>query len=279
MEILKIDTSKLGWYRLSPTNYSHFLLGNLLELYGLLKDKNLLGKSLRLVVNNPSQRYLECYEIFGSSGAEIGTVDEPDLVATPISDWVDGNEEEALKRLDEFSSFVCRQFSLNRDAPRSLTYIRRPFNLKTRCLFNESAVKKALQEIALKHGLILEIVDLDGMSFKSQVTLMARTRLLVGLHGAGIVNSLFCPAVSDVLEIYPHPKFRRQKFELMCKARGVGYQRLLSSRLTVPSLNNLFKSLVRRGHRGSNRYFRDRYVLANVAALRAAAEQALGRTG
>lgn len=266
---LTIDTGNYRYYRFSPGNYCHFVLGNLLELYVFLTAERLSLESTRLVLNNPSPRFLEGYEIFTRHGAEIGSTGKPDLVVPGLLDWRKGNESEALRHLNGFAEHVRHHFGTTATVRDTLTYILRPFNLKTRFLANENAVIAALRHEAAGLGLNLVAADFGAMGFAEQVRLMGRTRLLVGLHGAGIVNSLFCAPGSAVIEIYPHPAFSHRKFELICTTRGITYHRLRQVKLSLPNASNALKALVYPGHMQSNRYLRDRCVVADIGVLTA----------
>lgn len=67
-----------------------------------------------------------------------------------------------------------------------------------------------------------DVVRMEALSWKGQVELMQRTKVLVGPHGAGLTNMMFCPAGGTVVEIadplYPNPNF----YALAC-AMGHGY--------------------------------------------------------
>ena len=56
-----------------------------------------------------------------------------------------------------------------------------------------------------------ERVHLEKLDFREQVDLMRETAVLVGPHGAGLTNMIFCPDGADIVEIadpdYPNPNF------------------------------------------------------------------------
>jgi hypothetical protein len=66
--------------------------------------------------------------------------------------------------------------------------------------------RKILNEDALLarlNGLAVVNVCLEDFTFRDQVALMSRTKVLVGMHGAGLTNLMFMPAGSSVIEILP----------------------------------------------------------------------------
>lgn len=66
----------------------------------------------------------------------------------------------------------------------------------SRRLVNESAVERSL----IAHG--FEIVRLGEISLREQIDLFSGAQIVVGVHGAGLTNVLFCPKGARVVEIY-----------------------------------------------------------------------------
>ena len=67
----------------------------------------------------------------------------------------------------------------------------------------------ALMPLIARHG--FEAVEMERLSWTDQVALMARTRVMLAPHGAGLTNMLFCAPGTTVIEIadpaYPNPNF------------------------------------------------------------------------
>jgi capsular polysaccharide biosynthesis protein len=47
------------------------------------------------------------------------------------------------------------------------------------------------------------VVHTENLSVREQIETFANAKAVVALHGAGLVNCLFCPPSTPVLEIYP----------------------------------------------------------------------------
>lgn len=96
---------------------------------------------------------------------------------------------------------------------------------KVRRLANEEALLAAIQP----HG--FECVYFEEMSFVEQVQLMRETQVLLGVHGANLVNLLFLPAGSIVLELSNEDKllklananFENLIYYRMCVTLGLPY--------------------------------------------------------
>lgn len=68
----------------------------------------------------------------------------------------------------------------------------------------------------------INAVDLAASSFADQLEVIRNTDILVGVHGAGLIHSLFLPPHSAVVEIFPadvsYPVYRN-----LAKLRGLQY--------------------------------------------------------
>lgn len=66
-----------------------------------------------------------------------------------------------------------------------------------RALLNEDEVLAAVQKAGF------EPIVFEALTLKQQIELMQQTKVLAGLHGAGLTNLMFLPANSTVLECMP----------------------------------------------------------------------------
>lgn len=79
--------------------------------------------------------------------------------------------------------------------PRKL-YVSRK-NAKKRKVVNEDELSDGLKQLGF------ECVDLENTPFTEQVKLFGNCETLVSIHGAALTNSIFMPAGSSVIELYP----------------------------------------------------------------------------
>ena len=71
-----------------------------------------------------------------------------------------------------------------------------------------------------------EIYFLEDLSFAYQVRLFGEARSVIGLHGAGLANTVFCKAGTTVIELAPRSR-AIACFETIAYHRGLHYSRLL----------------------------------------------------
>eukprot|EP01104_Vermistella_antarctica_P019660 TRINITY_DN782_c0_g1_i3.p1 TRINITY_DN782_c0_g1~~TRINITY_DN782_c0_g1_i3.p1 ORF type:complete len:451 (+),score=100.20 TRINITY_DN782_c0_g1_i3:1055-2407(+) len=82
-----------------------------------------------------------------------------------------------------------------------------------RTLANEDEVIRILQDVTKGQ---VESVDFAKLDFKQQLTKIRNTNVLVGMHGAGMVHTMFLPEEAIVVEFFPKTK-RRFSFRNLAK--------------------------------------------------------------
>ncbi len=94
---------------------------------------------------------------------------------------------------------------------------------KRRCL-NREQLLETVRNVPTDGGGAAEVKEVQQgkMGFKEQVGLMARTRLLIGMHGADLTNCMFLPKGSVVIEINPW-NWMDERFLRVCETAGVHY--------------------------------------------------------
>ena len=67
------------------------------------------------------------------------------------------------------------------------------------------------------------VVQLENYSFAEQVSIMARARVMVSIHGAGLTNMLFMPVGSKVLELQMQDDGTNHYFYTLAADLGIDY--------------------------------------------------------
>ncbi|KAK6180632.1 hypothetical protein SNE40_008643 [Patella caerulea] len=118
--------------------------------------------------------------------------------------------------LDEFRDFFLSRFSLSPIVKLNCKhlnilfvwrhdYIAHPGNpsgLIKRKILNEKEILESARNFMTGHE--VKGVQLDRLSYKAQLQLIASTDILIGIHGAGLTNAIFLPNHSGLIEMFPY---------------------------------------------------------------------------
>ena len=105
---------------------------------------------------------------------------------------------------------------------RALRRERRPFMNEDECA-----------SVLTRHG--FRFVHPETLSFDEETKLFASAEIVVGLHGAGLANLLFCPTPSVAVELFPYG-FSNPWFAELCAVRGLTYGCLYGERTSGAGL-------------------------------------------
>ena len=192
------------WHR----NYYHWLLYHLPKVLVLEAE----GAARSLLVPGPGRLrpVIEASLLaLGIDPASLRTLPEGPARAEPV--WVvesDRFDPELLRALrDRIAGSPC-------PADR-LLYLGREQARKRR-LANDAELLGALEARGFA------AVNGEALPFAEQVALASRTRVLVGVHGAGLTNMLFMPEGGHVVEI-ANPRYPSPAFYALAAALGLRY--------------------------------------------------------
>lgn len=90
-----------------------------------------------------------------------------------------------------------------------------------RKVINEQEVLEVLNNYGF------QIVNLGNMEIIKQIELFANAQIVVGVHGAGLTNMLFCPAHTKVLEIYSK-YYHDASYRVLANALGLSYSYMVA---------------------------------------------------
>jgi len=197
---------------LLPDNYYHWMF-DILPRFQILQKAGLSPDYY--IVNTTTQFQKESLQALGIPSHQIlnprrGThmqADElivPSLLGPPFRLTPQQSACEYLR-----SSFLQKSGGRKRD--RAL-YISRT-DARDRHVINEAEI---CEEVA-NYG--FEVVSLANMPFLQQVEMFAEARVIVGPHGAGFANAVFCEPGSALIELIP----RESRNTPACFARLAGF--------------------------------------------------------
>ena len=231
------DASYLIFYNGNLHNYYHWLAEGLLCLDVLSQtmapDSNLrivLPQSMDIAAVFDHRRTLDEVGLGGNQVLEVAE----DLIRVREAIWVDSDLVQSMPApyFKDFQRrvanlYAARYAGLRGPRNRRLLIGRRG---PTRMIANLSQVE------ALLSGYGFQTVYLEGMSMADQILLFQSAEFIIGAHGAGLTNLLFCEPGTKVIEFMPVAEFRpffwliSEKLELLhgvqfCPAtEGHGFQ-------------------------------------------------------
>ena len=103
-----------------------------------------------------------------------------------------------------------------------LAHPRNPSGTVSRKIKNEDELLNAVQSLLAGHNVYG--VQIDKYPMKTQLLLISKADLLIGMHGAGLSHTLFLPKHAGLIEFYPvYWSTSNQHFKSMAKWRGLHY--------------------------------------------------------
>lgn len=184
-----------------PQGYYHFIIDHLSWLYYDLSRMGLLTKKLHFFIK-PLEKRQEpaCNKYF-----EFYTLLFPSVKVEYSSEikkihFTYGKKHTHSPLLTEMASILTKKYK--KEKTNKLIFCPRKETSK-RFLSNWKEVNKLLKDFAKKKGLDYQMVHFEDLSCQEQIHLMTKTRMLVGYHGAGLVNLIFMKKGSEVIEIAP----------------------------------------------------------------------------
>src|ERR1700689_2754019 len=212
-----------------PNNYFHWMFdilprfeilrrSNLVPDFYLINTETSFQKESLQALNIPMNRTL--------SPTMHTHIEAEELIVPSLPGPVFGATPQASTCTFLRSAFLPKDRT---PAPHRRLYITRA-DAKERRVINEAEIRKEL----LGHG--FEIVSLTGMPFLQQVKLFSEAGIVVGPHGAGFANAVFCPPGSVLIEFMP-PGHQTENFKRVARFSGMEY-RSIAATAAVPNFTN-----------------------------------------
>ncbi len=193
------------------TNYFHYLNDVLtrLRLVELLD----LPKGVPVLV---SQRLAACR--FFADTVQRGFFDGREIVVQGKDEVIAAQAIYAISDFDcnvDSYDWLCERLGVAQDGSAGkAVYVHRGANApNARRLSNEAQAF----ELMRRHG--VEVIDPAALSLDEQIATFARAGLVIGPHGAGLVNLIFRRCNSSLLELF-NPGFGTPHYHLIARQRG-----------------------------------------------------------
>lgn len=187
----------------SPFNYCHWLLDWLPRLL-LIRSAGVNLSDFKIAIYRPREFHYEALEILGITRSQIIALkDANDFAASSVScnnfystSLTNSSWRHALHAGGEWAVALLKQHYLSTSKPTNPKRI--VLNrIGTRGLIFDAATEKLLKDNGFT------TVFTENLSFAKQIELFSSSECVIGAHGAGLANTVFCPPGAKILEIFP----------------------------------------------------------------------------
>lgn len=199
-----VDASCLVFFNGNLHNYYHWVAE---ALPGLDLLTRALGPDSRRRVLLPASRHVHAVfdhrRVLAAVGLDAQVEDvAADLVRVREAIWLDSDLVQTMPvpHLDDFRRGVATRYRTPTAGRRRRLLIRR--RGPQRSIANAAEVEGALSALGF------ESVMLEGMDIEEQIAMFRNAEFVVGAHGAGLANLLFCDPGTRVVELMPSAEFR-----------------------------------------------------------------------
>jgi len=179
------------------TNYAHWLTDSLIYLYIYVTKLKPLG--IKIILPDSVLNFAkETIEIMGINSEDILFAGDEIFKFRELyfSDTIRFSEIPSIFQ-DAVSYFKERALGSSSSTKKSrMVYISRS-DSTNRPLINNIQLELKLSSIGF------EVVETGNLTLLEQIKLFDETYLLVGQHGAGLINSIFCRSGATLLELFP----------------------------------------------------------------------------
>jgi hypothetical protein len=198
----------------------HWMLETIPKMY-LYQQSGEIDKDSYFIVPNRRIRYQqEFLKHFGIDDAHV--IDEEEIHHIQ-ADWLFVSSH--IKQFDHHPAWSCdflyRSIVLKPEkAPQKRIYISRGDAGKTRPVVNEPQ----LIEMLSRYG--FESVQLSPLSIYEKAAVFNSAAILIGVHGGGLANLVYCEPGTKILEIFPD-RYVRHAYNDIADKRSLQYDYIL----------------------------------------------------
>lgn len=197
----RFKTLKGKYYSLigyCPGEHYHMMCDFTQRVYNILQ---LLPEDVKyLFPTNIQQPVLDAFELLGIPCDKRLIIGSGENLVIEELYWSPPSHQSGFdlpEALDFVSSTILGKSFKNND-----------HNFSSKVYISRRGKRKVVNEaelLALIKPLGFEEYELSRMSLQDQIDLFRSAKIIIGPHGAGLVNLMFCPPGTKVLELFPDP--------------------------------------------------------------------------
>lgn len=217
-------------------NYGHWMLDIIPKLIISKKYESIDSYDGVYVPNIKKRFQKEIIKHFDISpekiidGSEIRHIKANKIVIPKHPYWeLHKHQLETVAKIDQDMIYEIRNFFL-KDKKYSIIENDKIFIDRSDSLFNHNQIQnyKEITEILEKFN--FKRIQLSNLSFYEQINLFNNAKEIVGAHGAGLTNIIFCKPGTKIIE-FNTPSFRCNLFKNISKINNLYYNSILSDKL------------------------------------------------
>jgi len=193
----KIDIKKIDYF---------YLLGAYKWQIDILK---ILGIKEKKIINSKINKHISADEIY--------FVDHP---------WYfKGIIQTNLDKLPDWIIKTNRKILFNKKAVKMKKNANKIFIDRSDSKYNHCQISNLREIIKFSKENKFKIYQLSNFSFKKQISLFENSKIIMGAHGAGFANIIFCKPSTKIIELIPsnHPNMQTKR---ICKVLNLKYFRI-----------------------------------------------------
>ena len=214
-------------------NYGHFTHDNLIHLFNMLKQKNLLNKKNTLYLNPKLNKWhfiLEHLDI----NIKYKKCNNPDIILNnplniirknklgkivglctykeTLEQNISSNVNKAcniilksLERKNELASYYTKKLNIDiKKNSKNVLIIDRDLITDCICIINKIEFYKQITDYFYDIGFNVNIINFNGLSLKEQINHVNNCSIIIGYLGAGFANTIYCKNNPYIIEIIPY---------------------------------------------------------------------------
>lgn len=213
-------------------SYGHWIVEYLPMLYHLSRYRDETNNEVTLLINHdPPEWIVDSLKILGFDEIATewnGSTAKVDRLLIPISSTTGPTTEKidfSPTELRWVRSQLRQQIDRSGMDPKRRVYVSRQRLQSKRRVWNIDSIEEVLR----RHD--FDIVYPETLSFREQAQTFVNADVIVGPHGSGLHNIIFCKNV-NIIELL-HPGFQSSSNHALAGALGERYQRIIGSEVAA----------------------------------------------
>lgn len=214
----------------SGNNYFHWLFDILPKIY-ILEKKNLLKKINYFYVPATNNYVFETLKEFGINKKQIidsrifKHIQANKVYAIEHLYFKCGNFHKQFKKIPKWVIFFLKKKFIkkkNKSKFQKKVYIDRSDSK-----FSHFQISNNKKIIDILNKIGFKAYKLSSMSFNKQVDLFNNASSIIGLHGAGFANIVFCKSRTKIFEILTYHEKKRDSIKTICKHAKLNHKKII----------------------------------------------------